>query len=175
MNPILRSLAALSILLLAGCQSATQKAMCPAANVLANTASLTVFKKGMEGDPSGELYTVEMTGVRLNCSFDKDEGTTDSDIEVTFSARRAPSGDASDYTVPYYIASVLNGATILDKHIYATAFSFQPGAATATFTAEIPSTVTHLANGKKPWEYGVLAGLQLTREQLDYLKAHGGP
>jgi len=175
MIPILRSAAVLSILLLAACQSAQEKAMCPASNVLANTASLTAFKKGMEGDPSGELYTVEITAVNLSCSFDKDEGTTDSAIEVSFRARRAPNGDTSDHTVPYYLASVLNGSTILDKHIYATTFSFQPGEATTTFTAQVPSFVVHLANGKKPYEYGMLAGLQLTREQLDYAKVHGGP
>ena len=173
MTPILRSVAVLSILLLAGCQSAKEKAMCPASNVLANTASLTAFKKGMEGDPSGELYAVEITGVTLSCSFDKDEGTTDSDLELSFRARRAPSGDGANYTVPYYVASVLNGAEVLDKHIYATVFSFQPGEATTTFTAEVPSYVVHLANGKKPYEYGMLAGLQLTREQLDFSKTHG--
>ncbi len=176
MNPILRklSLAALSIPLLAGCQSAKEAAMCPAINVLANTASLTAFKSGMQGDPSGEIYTVEMVGAKLHCSFDKDEGTTDSDVEVAFRARRAPNGDTSDHVVPYFIASVLDGTTVLDKHIYATTFSFQPGEATTTFTAEVPSTVIHFANGKKPYQYGVLAGLQLTREQLDYFKAHGG-
>jgi len=173
MTPILKCAAVLSILLLAACQSAQQKAMCPASNVLANTASLTAFKKGMEGDPSGALYTVEITGVTLSCSFDKDEGTTDSDVQIAFRARRAPSGDAENHTVPYYVASVLNGATVLDKHIYATVFSFQPGEATTTFTAEVPSFVVHLANGKKPYEYGMLAGIQLTREQLDYSKAHG--
>lgn len=147
--------------------------MCPAANVLANTASLTVFKSGMENDPSGELYTVEVTGVRLSCSFDKDEGTTDSDIEISLRAKRAPNGDTSNHTVPYYVVSVLNGTTILDKHIYATTFSFQPGAAMTQFTAEVPSSVVHLANGKRPYEYGMLVGLQLTREQLDYARAHG--
>jgi hypothetical protein len=175
MNPILRlaPLAGLCAVLLTGCQSAAQKAMCPAANVLANTASLTAFRSGMENDPSGELYKVEVTGVRLSCSFDKDEGTTDSDIEISMRASRAPSGDTSSHTVPYYVASVLNGTTILDKHVYATTFSFRPGEATTQFTAEVPSTVVHLANGKKPYEYGMLVGLQLTREQLDYAKAHG--
>ncbi|HJW42476.1 MAG TPA: hypothetical protein VJ476_14765 [Rhizomicrobium sp.] len=178
MNPILRTatLAALSILLLSGCsifQSASQRAMCPAVNVLANTASLTAFKNGMENDPSAELYKVEVTGVRLSCSFDKDEGTTDSDIEISLRASRAPNGDTSNHTVPYYVVSVLNGATILDKHIYAATFSFQPGEATTQFTAEVPSMIVHLANGKKPYEYGILVGLQLTREQLDYSKAHG--
>ncbi len=30
----------------------------------------------------------------------------------------------------------------------------------------------HFENGKKPYEYGLIVGLQLTREQLDYANAH---
>jgi len=167
------SAAALCALLLSACQSAKEAAMCPASNVLANTARLTVFKKGMENDPSAELYTIRATGVKLSCSFDKDEGTTDSDIEVSFVATRPPSGGQTNFTVPYYIASLLDGSTVLDKHIYATAFSFSEGQATTTFTAEVPSFVVKLANGKKPYQYGILAGIQLTREEYDYAKAHG--
>jgi hypothetical protein len=76
--------------------------------------------------------------------------------------------------VPYYLASVLNGATILNKQILATPFSFAPGEASTTFTANIPSYVIKFANGKKPYEYGILAGIQLTREQLQYANKRSG-
>jgi hypothetical protein len=176
MTVLLRTvaLAAVSVLLLAGCQSASQKAACPVANVLANTSELFVFKKGMEGDPSSELYHVEVTGVHLSCDFDKLEGTTDSDIDVEFKATRAPTGDAADYTVPYFIVSVLNGADVQNKKVLAMPFSFAPGEATVTFTANLSSFMTKFANGKKPYEYGILAGIQLTREELDYSNKRRG-
>jgi hypothetical protein len=168
------ALAAACALLLAGCQTKAQKEACPVANVLANTSELFAFKKGMEGDPSGELYHVEVTSVHLSCDFDRLEGTTDSDIDVEFKATRAPTGDAANYTVPYFIASVLNGAEIQNKKILATPFSFAPGEATVTFSANLSSFTTKFANGKKPYEYGILAGIQLTREDLDYSNKRRG-
>jgi len=159
--------------LLAGCHTAAQMANCPGANVLANTARLTAFKKGMDNDPSAEMYTVEVTGVKAVCDFDKYEGTTDNDVQITFRATRPPSGDQVNYTVPYYLATLLDGTQVLNKQILATSFTFGPGESVATFTADVPSTVIHLANGKKPYEYGLLVGIQLTREEYDYANHHG--
>ncbi|HXC55351.1 MAG TPA: hypothetical protein VNU97_08660 [Rhizomicrobium sp.] len=175
MNVLLRtaSLGALSLFLLSGCQSAKDKAMCPTASILASTSALTAFKPGMQGDPAGELYTVQITGVQVSCSFDRDEGTTDSNLDISFRATRAPSGDGANYTAPFYVASLLTGTTIVGKQILATAFSFAPGEATTTFTQNVPSTVIKFDNGRKPYEYGLLVGLQITREQLDYNKKTG--
>ncbi|MEI9885199.1 MAG: hypothetical protein WDN08_01665 [Rhizomicrobium sp.] len=167
------ALAGLSLLLLSGCQSTKEKAMCPVVSILANTAAMTVFKPDMQGDPAGELYTIQMTAAKASCSVDTDEGTADSDIDITFRATRAPSGDSAHYAVPFYVASVLNGTTILNKTMLATTFTFQPGESTIAFSENVPSTVIKFDNGKKPYEYGLLVGLQLTREQIDYAKNHG--
>jgi hypothetical protein len=161
-------LAGLSVLLLAGCQSAKEAANCPVANILASTSALTKFKPNLDGDPAGELFTIQVTGVKTGCSFDKDEGTTDASLDITFRATRPPSGEAANFTAPYFVSAVQNGTVIISKQILATAFTFNPGEATLTFTENVPSVVTKLANGTKPYEYGLLIGLQLTREQLNY-------
>ncbi len=67
--------------------------------------------------------------------------------------------------MPYFIASMQDGATVLNKQILAVKFSFLPGEAAVAFTETVPSTVIKLANGKKPYDYSLLVGLQLTREQ----------
>jgi hypothetical protein len=164
------ALAGLCVALLAGCQSAKSRANCPVATVLASASSLTAFKAGMQDDPSGELYTVQMTGVTESCDFDRDEGTTVSDVVVTFRATRMPTGDATNFPVPYFVASVVDGAAIQNKKIVATTFTFNPGEATAVFTAQVPAFLVKFDNGKKPYQYGLVVGLQLTREQLDYNK-----
>ncbi|HEX4304181.1 MAG TPA: hypothetical protein VHZ78_15395 [Rhizomicrobium sp.] len=173
MNTLLRTaaLAGLSILLLAGCQSAKSKAMCPAINVLANTSTFTKFKPGMDGDPAGELFRIEVLGAKGGCDFDIDEGTTDSNIDITFRATRPPSGESADFTAPYYVATLQDGTTMLAKKILATAFTFQPGETSVTFTDSVPSVPNRLQNGVKPYQYSLLVGFQLTREQLDYLKS----
>ncbi len=164
-------MAALIVLLLpllSGCETRSDRINCPVTNILANTASMTVFKPNMQGDPAGMLYSVRMTGLRKSCDFDKDEGTADSDITINFQATRPPSGVAAHYEVPYYVVSTLNGNTILTKQILAVPLDFAPGEASTTFSANVSSLVLHYANGHKPYEYGILVGIQLTREQLDY-------
>jgi hypothetical protein len=175
MTPIFKTaaLAGLSILLLTGCQSSKIKALCPTASILADTATLTTFKSGMQGDPAGELFSIQILSVKPSCSVDTDEGTTESSLDITFRATRAPTGGVANFTAPYYIVSVLDGTSILDKKMLATAFAFQPGEATITFTESVPSVLIKLENGKKPYEYSLLVGLQLTREQLDYARKHG--
>lgn len=169
-------MAALTVLvlpLLAGCETQADRTNCPVTNILANTASLTVFKPNMQADPAGMLYSVQMTGVKRSCDFDKDEGTADSDLTITFRATRPPSGGEAHYTVPYYVATMLGGSTVITKQILAVPFDFAPGQSTVTFTADVPDVVIHFANGKKPYEYGLLVGIQLTREQLDYNSKSG--
>ncbi len=170
MNRLIRfaALAAVSVLLLSGCQTARQRSACPVANILASASQMTAFKPGMEGDPAGELYAVQIAGVEYNCDFDKDEGTEDMSLVITLRATRAPTGEESTRTVPYFVAVMRDGTTIINKQILATKFTFAPGEASLTFTETVPSTVIKLDNGKKPYDYSLLTGLQLTREQLDY-------
>jgi hypothetical protein len=162
------ALAGLSVLVLSGCQSAKEAANCPVANVLADAATLTKFKANLAGDPSGELFTIQITGVKSGCSFDKDEGTTDASLDIAFRATRPPSGEVGNFTAPYFVSAVENGTIVISKKIIGTAFTFQPGEASIDFSENVPSVVTKFADGTKPYDYGLLVGFQLTREQLEY-------
>lgn len=172
MKPIFRSaaIAGLCVVALAGCQTKAEKSACPVVSVLATTASLTEFQPGSSNDPSSEIYNLQMTGADQSCSFDLSEGTAESDVTITFVARRPPSGDGATYTVPYYIASVVDGATILHKQNMTTSFSFAPGAASTTFSVDVRDFMTRYTNGTKPYQYGLVVGLQLTIEQVTYNK-----
>lgn len=159
--------------LLSACSTDRKHGLCPNASILANTSNATVFKDKMEGDPSAELYEVTMTGVTSNCSFDPDEGTADSSLSLSFRATRTPTGEAAEYSVPYYVAVTRDSTTIVSKQILSVSFAFRPGEASTTFTADISTVPVKLDNGKKPYDYGILAGLQLTQVQLDYNKKMG--
>jgi hypothetical protein len=165
-----RSLAitTVAVLLLSACSTDVKRGLCPNASVLANTAQLTGFRDKMEGDPAGIAYEVVMTGVKASCSFDKDEGTADSSVTVTFRATRTPTGLAANYSVPYYVAVTRDSTTIVSKQIYSASFAFRPGESSTTFDADVSTVPIRLDNGKKPYDYGILTGLQLTKAQLDY-------
>lgn len=155
-------------LALAGCTTDMDKGLCPSAFVLAPTSSLTVFRTGAPADPSGELYTVSMSGMKTKCSFDKKKVTTDSEIRITFKAKRAPSSDGGTYNVPYFLTVTHHGDRILTKKLFIAHVSFAPGAVSTTFEDKIDSTVIKIARGSKIGEYEILGGLQLTQSQLDY-------
>ena len=175
MNPILRSavVVTLATTLLCACGTDRRRGLCPNASVLANTSQLTAFRDKMEGDPAGVAFEVTMNGVKADCSFDPDEGTTDSSISLTFRATRTPTGMAAEYSVPYYVAVTRDSTTIVSKKVYSASFAFRPGEASTTFSADVSSVPIRLDNGKKPFDYGILVGLQLSQVQLDYNKKMG--
>jgi hypothetical protein len=161
---------ALAALALAGCSSDKPKApTCPYAAVIVPTSTLTTFKPGMHNDPSGELYTVGITNVRTDCTLDADNGTTDSTLALSFKAKRTASPNSASYRVPYFVAVVLDGKVLAKHDIWAN-FGFAPGNATTVFDDEVASTVINLENGRKPYEYEIVVGLQLTHDQLEYNK-----
>jgi hypothetical protein len=164
---------ALAGLALSGCSQDLKKGLCPSAGVVSTTSAASVFRDTMQGDPAGVLYAVQVTGVTTDCSFDTDEGTADSSLTVKFRATRTPTGDGGTYAVPYYVAVVRDATTIVSKQVLSAPLTFQPGESTATFSADVPSFVVKVDNGKRPYDYALLTGLQLTQVQLDYNKKMG--
>ena len=159
---------ALIVLSLAGCSSDTPKApTCPSAAVIAPASTLTTFKPGKHDDPTGELYTVVIANVKTDCTLDVDNGTTDSTLALRFKAKRAPTPNVAVYRVPYFVAVALDGKILAKRDIWVK-FGFASGAATSVFDDEVASTVINLENGKKPYDYEIVVGLQLTHDQLEY-------
>ncbi len=62
---------------------------------------------------------------------------------------------------------------MLTKQLFTAHFSFQPGETSTTFENHIGSTFIKLGRNHKVGEYLILAGLQLTHEQLDYDRKMG--
>ena len=177
MSPLHQTAAAavaaiLSTAWLAGCGSDTKVVNCPSAAALAPTSTLTAFEPGAPKDPADALYTVGVVNVTTDCNFDSDAGTTESTLELTFRAKRKDAGKAATYKVPYFVA-VTEGTRILSKRIFWVNFDFSSGESTTEFHDSVGSTVINLENGKKPYDYELLAGLQLTHDQLEYNKSIG--
>ena len=142
---------------------------CPPASGIVPTSSLTTFQPGKRDDPKGILYRVAVKHVRSDCSFDQDNGITDSSLTIDFTAHRPDPGPEATYRVPYYVA-VSQGTRILDKRDIWVSFTFPAGAQDAPFSDNVESTKITLENGKRPYEYQILVGFQLTHDQLEYNK-----
>lgn len=161
-------LTVLSALVLAGCTTNDQRGLCPSANILVPASTLTVFRQNAPADPSGELYTVWMSNMKTGCDFDKRELVTDSRVHILFKATRAPSAQAGTYKVPYFVAVAHKGSRVMAKKLFVVSISFAAGETRTSFEDTVDSTVIHMARGNKIGEYEIVAGFQLTQDQLDY-------
>jgi hypothetical protein len=139
--------------------------------VAASEASFFVPKA--TPDPSNLLYRVEITSVKGDCDVDKKALNADVSLEVHFRATRSPSDTPASYSVPYFVAVTEGTDRVLAKKNFNVEFSFVPGQATADFTDTIASTEVQSKGEKRTYDYQVLVGLQLTKEQLQYNHSQG--
>lgn len=172
MKPRFAFFGVLLALPLMGCGDTTTVQICPDAAILADAASQTAMRPGSPRDPSGELYTVQLTGAKTDCVLDKDSNDTASTLDLTFHASRAPSALGATYTVSYFVAAT-QGARILSKKVYPVTFSFAPGAQTADFTVHIDEVRIHQETGTYGGSYQVTAGLQISDEDRAYNRKMG--
>jgi hypothetical protein len=173
LKPISRLLAVcVAALAVSSCTNDKKIDFCPGMTAVLDAYMAATFKPGAPAMPANALYTVEIVNVKGSCSFDKQGKTSDSNLSVTFGATRARPGDAAQYTVPYFIA-VTQGETVITKTLRKVTFSFAPGEKTATFADDIDSVALVTDGDKKPYDYQILVGLQLTQEQLNYNRSIG--
>jgi hypothetical protein len=166
------ALSGLAAVLLAGCQ-ADKTGSCPTMTALVSASEESVFVPKSTPDPSNLLYTVEITSVKGDCDVDKKATSADVSLSMHFRATRAPSGASAEYSVPYFVAVTEGTDRVLAKKEFNVQFAFAPGQATADFDDSIASTQVTAKGEKKTYDYQVLVGLQLTKEQLEYNRSQG--
>jgi hypothetical protein len=159
-NTILRPLALVALaLVLSSCTTSKRLAFCPGITSVLDAVVVTQFKPGTAPDPSNVLYTVKGR-------------SSSSDVNINFQAARAVGGDAAQYNVPYFVA-VSTGDRIVTKQMRSVQIEFAAGETTASVDESVKSVDLQTDHDKKPYDYQILVGLQLTKAQLDYNRAVG--
>lgn len=157
--------------LLAGCSSSKTND-CPGVSSIVETSIGTIFRAGSQPDPANILYTVEITGAQGSCTVDKQALNSSSDVSVSFRATRPPNGGQATYKVPYFVA-ISQADRILAKKVFNVDVTFEPGQTTVEFSDTVKAADVQAGKDKKTYDYLILVGLQLTKEQLDYNRASG--
>ncbi|HEY2446744.1 MAG TPA: hypothetical protein VGI20_13495 [Rhizomicrobium sp.] len=133
----------------------------------------TVFRPGAAPDPSNVLYTVEIINVAGTCDMDKKDHTADANLDISFRVTRPPSGGEAHYSVPYFIAVTEGTERILARRNYSLSVAFGPGQTTVSVSERIESASLRTDKDKQPYDYQVLVGLQLSKDQLEYNRRGG--
>jgi hypothetical protein len=169
MNNVTRSLVLiLAAPLLGSCMTERMLAKCPTTAVLAETSSLTSFTPGKTMVPANIVYRIDARKVTTACSVDKDDHTSDSSLEISFRAYRPKGGGANQYTVPFFVVVNDSDGNLLQKKTYSANLIFESGQTQVEFKQPIDSISIKLTHSKQAFDYHLLVGLQLTKQQLDY-------
>jgi hypothetical protein len=163
---------AAAVALLAGCNGAKTD-NCPTMAALLDASSMTVFRQGTTPDPANVLYNVRIVEVSGKCDFNKKKRSADTDLTITFRATRAPTGEAVQYTAPYFVGITEGTERVMARQAYSVPFEFAPGQASITFTDNVKDAYVAAKYGSLPYDYQVLVGLQITKEQLEYNRNKG--
>jgi hypothetical protein len=159
--------AAASLIAILGCSTDNEE-KCPAVSVLVDTSTYAMA----QGNPAKLVYTAEIADAKGDCDVRKYDQHVNASVDISFRATRASADAAATYTVPYFAAITTEGR-VLAKGQYSVQLTFEPGQATTTASASLSSLSLTVGLDKKPTDYGILIGFQLTKAQLDYNRRVG--
>jgi hypothetical protein len=157
----------LSLGTLSGCGmfNTAKQFPCPAVGMPRETATLTRFREGPGRDLTDVIYEAGVADVKMACTYTS-KGV-DIELGVVLSAERGPANASRTATVPYYVAIIDPQRNILAKEVFTSTLTFQPNVSRATNIDETQETIP-LPKGKSAERYGIVLGMQLTPEEVEY-------
>jgi len=144
--------------------------VCPVSAVLSDAASVTKLRPGTPAgsrDPANVVFAAEMSQAILDCDYDRDANRLTVDIEFAVRATRGSAAQGPDPQLDFFVAIVDEDNNIINK----TVFHGQPdlrGKMTNTYTQSVDGFPVPLAMDKRPADYEILTGFQLTPDELAY-------
>jgi hypothetical protein len=144
--------------------------VCPASAVLSDAVVVTKLKPGTppgQPNPANVVFTAEMSQAKLDCDFNREKNTLSVDINFAVKAARGPAGMGADPQLDFFVAVVDADNNIISKTVY----HGQPdlrGKQSNVYTQKVNNFPVPLAMDKRPYDYEILTGFQLTPDELAY-------
>ena len=168
---LIASLFAALLPLLADCGPARNQFAppCPHPALLGDAADLDVFRSGTAPDgphdPTDLVLHARIVGVNGTCREGDTKTQLDTAVNVLVELTRGPAMAGRETDVPVFLA-VTERDTILDKHVYLVHATFPSNVDRITLgTGEIDLTLS-VSPTKSGAVYTLLAGFQLTPDQM---------
>lgn len=147
MTPLYRFISlAVVAAMLAGCSSnplQITRSICPAAAVARNVSDLTQFSPPTSRDADAITLTATFSDMAVKCS---EKGSRIfSDLSVTIAGQRASAAGDQTISVPYFVAVVKGGQTLLSKQLYSANLDFKAGQVRAHTTQTVRADISRSA------------------------------
>ena len=144
--------------------------VCPATGVLSDAASVTKLRPGTSPAmtrPADIAFQALMSQARLDCNYDRNANTLVVNIKFAIRASRGPGLTGADPQLPFFVAIVDADNNVLVKNVYNSEPQMS-GHPAATYTETISNFPVPLAMDRRPSDYEILTGFQLTPDELAY-------
>ncbi|HYM17539.1 MAG TPA: hypothetical protein VEU06_03150 [Micropepsaceae bacterium] len=147
-------------------------APCPITAVLGDAALVTKLKPGspIQQNPANVMFSAEMAQPKLECDYDRPANKLSVNISFGIRAARGAAAQGADPQLSFFVAIVDVDNNVLFKKVFQVAPEMG-GKAQNTFTESINNFAVPLAMDKRPPDYEILTGFQLTPEELAYNRA----
>ncbi len=139
---------------------------CPSAHLVPALADVTAYKgAGPAHDLTDLVYQARVTNVQGKCQFGDSKSELAVTVAVVLAAQRGPSMQGRDFDIPLFIA-VTEGADIRDKKVFPVHMTFPPNVDRVVVTSPDIAMSLPISAQKTGMAYDVIAGFQLTPDQL---------
>ncbi len=139
---------------------------CPSIAVLSQASSITVFAPGAKHSIENIRYDARIAKVAVDCKVSGNQVTAEFGLSGRISL--GPKGVPGKKSLPVFAALTLKDQKVRDKVVRNSTVTLRPGRRNANFIEVIDDYTFTLDAGKKPTDYEILAGFELSPAQLRY-------
>ncbi len=142
------------------------KKNCPSIATLSQASGITVFVPGTKQALENIRYDALIAKAALDCKVKGNQVIAEFGMSGRISL--GPKGAAGKKILPLFAALTLKDKDVRNKIFRKTDVTIKPGRRNADFIEVIKDFTFTLGPGKKPTDYEVLVGFDLTNAQLQY-------
>jgi hypothetical protein len=148
--------------------------LCPTAKLIPALADLTRYAgPGPAHDLTDLILQARVTAVNGQCKAGDDKSVLPTTVVVTISIQRGPAMQGREADVPVFLA-VTEGDTIRDKKVFPVHVVFPPNVDRLVMNSGNIDLGLPVSNEKSGNAYAVIAGFQLTPDELATNRKGGG-
>ncbi len=143
---------------------------CPRPAFLGEAATIDLYRPSSAPNGRQDLTDLilhgRLVGLNGSCQAGDKKGLLAATVVISVELTRGPAMQGRDADVPVFLA-VTQGDTILDKHVYPVRVTFPSNVDRITMSSGEQDLVLPVSPTKSGAAYTILAGFQLTPEQLE--------
>ncbi len=145
---------------------------CPSVRVVDDLSALSEFTDPQNPGSGTMVSEVTLSKQRGTCIYNSEDKSVAVQVSLVFDSRLGPrskvyKGDKPSFAYPYFIAVTSPDGEIMAKEVFAASLSYGPNQESLQHKETLRQIIP-LDNLQEGPGYSILAGFQLTEEQLEY-------